>query len=56
MPNWLQRLWRDEQGSASVEWLVLTSILLLGTVFVLAALHQSIATEIQTHTAPLQDH
>jgi Flp pilus assembly pilin Flp len=48
----LRRLLCDEQGSAPVEWVIITSILLLGAVAGLAALHQSITAEVQTLTAP----
>jgi hypothetical protein len=48
----LRCFWCDEEGSASAEWLVLTSILLLGTVIGLAALHESSTAAVQAITAP----
>jgi Flp pilus assembly pilin Flp len=49
----LNRLWHDELGAMAVDWAILASVLLLGSIAGLVALHSSVNAESQAITAPL---
>jgi hypothetical protein len=51
MRKFLNLLWYDEAGSATVEWVIVASVLLLGAAAGLAALHGTVNAECQAITA-----
>ena len=56
MPKLLTELWYDEAGSVvAVQWVIVVSVLLLGTVTGLAALRDTASAESQAIVAPLED-
>jgi hypothetical protein len=51
MRNSLRRLWNDDEGSVlAVEWIIITSVLLLGAVAGLAAFRHAADAEARTFT------
>jgi hypothetical protein len=53
MTNPLRRLWHDDQGSVlAVEWIIISSVLLLGAAAGLAAFRHAADAEARALTAP----